>query len=76
METKLQIKKCPHCGYDLEKIVYTRVMSEEWAWNGDNWECLGHHSLTDDPEQNVFCPECDNIIGTGLDFGFGKGTKS
>jgi len=37
---------------------------------------LGHHSLTDDPEQNVFCPECDNIIGTGLDFGFGKGTKS
>ena len=70
MGAKYKIKKCSHCGYDLERIVYTRVMSEEWGWDGYNWECLGHHSLVHDPEQNVFCPECGNTIGTGVDFGF------
>ena len=70
MRTEYQIKKCPYCEYDLEKIVYTKVMSEEWIWDGQNWECLGHHSLIHDPEQKVFCPECGNIVGTGVEFGF------
>jgi len=72
METKYEIKKCPHCGFCLERIIYTRVMSEEWDWNGDNWECAGRNSLVDDPEQMVRCPECDNIVGKGTDFGFVK----
>ena len=47
-------------------------MSEEWDWNGDNWECAGRNSLVHNPEQMVRCPECDNIVGKGTDFGFVK----
>ena len=32
-------------------------------------------SLVTDPEQNVLCPDCGNVIGAGLDFGFGKVTN-
>lgn len=67
-----KIRKCNCCGYELERIVYTRELSEEWDWNGTNWECVGHNSLADDPEQIVRCPECNNIIGKGPDFGFAR----
>jgi len=28
-----------------------------------------------DAEQPVLCPHCENVVGTGLDFGVGKGYK-
>ena len=51
-------------------------MTEEWSWNGDGYfEGTARHSLVTDPEQIVLCPECEKVIGTGLDFGFEKGFK-
>ena len=72
MSIKQQIKKCPYCGCNLDKIVYEGYMHEEWAFNGDNWECSGRNSLTDDPGKEVICGECNRIVGTGNDFGFGR----
>jgi len=71
-ERILEIKKCPFCGEMLNRIWFTALMTEEWSWNGWHWECSARHSLINDPEQNVLCPDCENVIGTGLDFGFGK----
>jgi hypothetical protein len=70
--TNYEIKRCGNCGNELEKIVYTGVLSEEWQWNGSKWECLGNTSLIHNPENSVICPECGNVAGTGIDFGFEK----
>jgi ribosomal protein S27E len=64
------IKKCNSCGQSLEKIIFTHKLSEEWAWNGKQWECIGRNSLIHDPHLKIRCPECDAVIGTGKDFGF------
>lgn len=61
---------CSHCGETINKILFTATMTEEWTWNGMRWECTAHHSLVNSPGQNVTCPECEGIIGTGRDFGF------
>jgi phage FluMu protein Com len=63
-------KRCQHCGDFLDKIVFSREMSEEWAWNGDNWECTYRTSLVDNPHLEVRCSNCDNIVGIGKDFNF------
>jgi len=76
MRKNYKTKRCNQCGYELERIVYTGNLSEEWNWNGDNWECVGFNSLLDDPEQMVRCPECDSVVGKGTDFGFVKRTGS
>jgi hypothetical protein len=67
-----KIRKCKNCGVKLDKIVYSDTLSEEWQWNGTTWECLGYTSLIHNPEKSVVCPECGVIVGTGIDFGFGK----
>ena len=66
----MEHKICPHCGETLYKIVFTHEMSEEWTWNGGNWGCCYRTSLVDNPELEVRCSECDEIVGTGKDFGF------
>jgi len=51
-------------------------MTEEWVWTGKEYnESSVRHSLVTDPEQNVICPNCENVVGIGLDFGFGRGYK-
>jgi rRNA maturation endonuclease Nob1 len=67
-----QLKQCENCGTTLDRIYFSAKMTEEWTLNGNNWECIARHTLVNDPEQNVFCPECGNNIGTGIYFGFGK----
>lgn len=64
------IKHCNFCNKTLDKIWFTAQMTEEWSWNGDNWECSVRHSLCTDSEQNVMCPNCERVIGKGVDFGF------
>ncbi len=66
-ETK---KTCKNCGTKIERINFTAIMTEQWVWNGETWECCAHNSLIRDSQQNVYCSECDAIIGTGRDFGF------
>lgn len=63
-------KICSNCKTKIDKINYTAVMTEQWVWDGEKWECCARNSLTKDPEQNVYCTECDSVIGTGKDFGF------
>ncbi len=62
--------QCTNCGTDLDTINFTAEMTEQWTWNGYTWECVAHNSLIYDPEQTVRCPECNQIVGTGIDFGF------
>ncbi len=51
-------------------------MTEEWSWGGEGYnECTARHSLVTDPEQLVICPHCERVVGSGYDFGFGKGFK-
>jgi len=69
-------KHCRNCGEILDVIWFTALMTEEWSWDGEGYnECIARHSLVTDPEQNVICPNCEHVVGTGLDFGFGKGYK-
>lgn len=69
-------KRCRNCGEILDAIWFTALMTEEWSWDGLGYrECTAMHSLVTDPEQNVICPHCEHVVGTGLDFGFGKGYK-
>lgn len=69
-------KRCKNCGEILNAIWFTAMMTEEWSWNGEGYnECTARHSLITDYEQNVICPNCEQVVGTGLDFGFGKGYK-
>lgn len=69
------IRNCPFCNEPIERIWFTALMTEEWSWNGLSWECSARHSLLTDYKQPVLCPNCENVIGTGEDFGFGKGYK-
>lgn len=61
---------CNNCKTRIDRINFTAVMTEQWVWNGEMWECCAHNSLVNDPEQNVYCPECDSVLGIGKDFGF------
>jgi len=63
-------KNCLRCGFELTVLNFSALMTEQWAWNGWYWECTAHHSLVYDPAQEVRCPECDSVVGTGKDFGF------
>lgn len=65
-----EFKKCKECGNILDKINFTALMTEQWVWTGDTWECCAHNSLINDPNQSVCCPECDAVVGIGKDFGF------
>ena len=52
------------------------MMTEEWSWNGEGYnECSARHSLITDPNQEAICPDCEHVVGTGRDFGFGVGYK-
>lgn len=68
--------RCKNCGNLLDAIWFTVLMTEEWSWNGEGYkECTARHSLITDPEHNVICPHCEEVVGTGRDFGFGEGYK-
>ena len=69
-------KRCKNCKKILNAIWFTAVMTEECVWAGTGYnECSARHSLVTDPEQNAICPNCKSVVGTGFDFGFGKGYK-
>jgi hypothetical protein len=69
-------KRCKNCGEILDRIWFTALMTEEWSWSGEGYnECTARHSLVTDPQHPVLCPNCESIVGTGFDFGFGKGFK-
>jgi RNA polymerase subunit RPABC4/transcription elongation factor Spt4 len=75
-EKESRQKRCPNCHSVLDRIWFTALMIEEWALDDDGYrECTARHSLVTDPEQPVLCPECEAVVGTGLDFGFGTGCK-
>ena len=68
--------RCNNCRKILDAIWFTALMTEEWSWNGEGYnECTARHSLIDDPDENVICPNCEEVVGTGRDFGFGEGYK-
>jgi len=68
--------RCKNCGNVLDAIWFTALMTEEWSWNGEGYnECTARHSLITDPDENVICPHCEEVVGTGRDFGFGEGYK-
>lgn len=69
-------KRCRNCGEILNSIWFTVLMTEEWTWNGIGYnECTARHSLITDPDSKVICPNCEQVIGTGRDFGFGEGYR-
>jgi hypothetical protein len=72
---KVGEERCNHCGEILDAIWFKALMTEEWSWNGWQWECTAKHSLASDPEHPVICPHCEMTVGTGYDFGFGIGYK-
>jgi len=72
---KDRLKRCKNCGETLHSVWFTALMTEEWSWNGWHWECTTRHSLTTDPDSKVICPNCEQVVGTGRDFGFGRGYK-
>ena len=73
VEKKAGRKRCPHCKKPLDRIWFTAMMTEEWSFDGHGYrECTARHSLVADPQANVLCPECEGVVGTGYDFGFGK----
>ncbi len=68
-------KRCAKCKAILYRIWYTAMMTEEWTDNGYYWECSARHSLETDWDQPVLCPECETVVGTGIDFGFTEHRK-
>jgi hypothetical protein len=74
-EKRVREERCKHCGEILDTIWFTAQMTEEWSWNGWHWECTARHSLVTDPDQSVICPNCERVVGTGRNFGFGTGYK-
>jgi len=72
----LRKRRCKNCGRVLDAIWFTALMTEEWSWNGRGYsESTARHSLVTDPEQPVLCPECEEVVGTGQDFGFGDARR-
>ncbi|CAD7766959.1 MAG: hypothetical protein DNFNHJIP_00362 [Candidatus Argoarchaeum ethanivorans] len=70
------IKRCKNCNKILDCIWFKALMTEEWSWNGEGYnECTARHSLITDYDSQVICPHCGQVVGTGHDFGFGKGCK-
>lgn len=70
-------KRCQNCHKILDRIWFTALMTEEWVWDGNGYnECSARHSLVTDPQQPVLCPECEKVVGTGYDFGFGEGFEN
>lgn len=64
-------KRCKNCNTILDRIWFTALMTEEWTWNGIGYnECTARHSLTTDSHCKAICPNCEQVIGTGQDFGF------
>lgn len=71
-----EIKRCKNCNMILNHIWFTALMTEEWSWNGEGYnECTARHSLSTDPDSEVICPYCGQVVGRGRDFGFGEGYK-
>ena len=71
-----EIVYCKNCGNALDTIWFTALMTEEWSWDGEGYnECTARHSLITDPDENITCPYCEEVVGTGHDFGFGEGYK-
>jgi hypothetical protein len=71
-EKEIKRKRCKKCNKIIDSIWFTALMTEEWSWNGEDYnECTAKHTLLADPESNVECPNCGNVIGIGKDFGFG-----
>ena len=69
-------KRCKNCGEMLDAVWFTTLITEEWSWNNEGYnECTARHSLMTDPEKEVICPNCEHVVGTGRDFGFGQGYK-
>ena len=69
-------KRCPHCGKIMGSILWTTPIVEEWYFDGDGYNaCNFKPSLASDPDSKVLCGECENVVGTGRDFGFGKEYK-
>jgi len=65
-------KRCGNCGEILNALWFTALMTEEWTWSGIGYnECTTRHSLITDPDSKVICPNCEQVVGTGRDFGFG-----
>lgn len=76
IKRKVTRRRCKNCNRILDHIWFTAVMTEEWSWNGESYnECTAKHSLVTDPDSNVICPNCEEVIGTGRDFGFGESYK-
>ncbi len=49
---------------------------EEWSWDGSGYNaCTYKPSLAYNPHYKVLCNECEKIVFTGHDFGFGKEYK-
>jgi len=70
---KVRRKRCKHCNRILDCIWFTALMTEEWSWNGEGYnECTARHSLATDYDHEVIFPDCEHVVGTGRDFGFGK----
>jgi ribosomal protein S27E len=68
--------RCKNCGNTLDAIWFTVLMTEEWSWDREGYnECTACHSLISDPDENITCPYCEEVVGTGRDFGFGEGYK-
>lgn len=74
-ERKIGKGRCKHCHELLDHIWFTALMTEEWSWNGLDWECTARHGLVTDYKQPIICPNCEKVVGTGVDFGFGEGFK-
>ncbi len=73
---RIRRMRCKNCGRILNVIWFTALMTEEWTWDGTGYnECTARHSLITNPDSNVICPNCEQVIGTGRDFGFGQGFK-
>jgi len=73
VKDKVKMKRCKHCHKILDRIWFTALMTEEWSWTGEGYnENTARHSLVTDPEQPVRCPNCDKVVGIGIDFGFGN----
>jgi hypothetical protein len=73
VKNKAERKRCKNCKKILDRIWFTALTTEEWSWNGKGYnECTAKHGLLTDSEQSVICPYCEKVVGTGIDFSFGR----